>query len=128
MIVRCGCGKRFPFNPKKHTNDSVIYCPWCHREHVNPEKAWMFWRPNLKWIQQKVEAYQKKREALKFLDRYFPKNMDNIRAFTMSQWLAGRRPKLSGESIRHVLGKNPSQAEIDSEVAWIEKLGVKVEP
>ena len=125
-LIKCDCGKSFPFNPQKHKSDSKIYCPRCRREHVNPEKAWMFWRPNLSWIQRKVEQYQANREATKFLDRYFPKNPDGIRAFSLKQWQQGRRPKLSSATVMFALGKNPSQAEIDYEVAWLDKLGVKV--
>jgi hypothetical protein len=86
----------------------------------------MFWRPNLQWIQKKVAEYQARREAIKFLDRYFPLNPDGVRAFSLKQWQQGRRPKLPSEVVKRILGKHPSQAEIQSEIEWLEKLGVKV--
>ena len=136
QIIHCDCGKNFPFNPNKHRYDKKIYCPFCRSPISNPSKIHIK-LPNLNplWIKRKLQQIQQKREAKKFLDKYFKTTKLNERGqyedcyfFPLSKWLQGSRPTLSEARIREVLGVNPTETELLVELQYLEKLGVTVKP
>lgn len=47
-LIKCSCGKKFPFNPRKHQNKKTLCCPFCGVEHPNP-KFDSTWVPNPEW-------------------------------------------------------------------------------
>ena len=127
QLIRCTCGKRFPFNPDKYRYDKFIYCPFCQTPIRNPQKGWKLPKPSLGWIRKKLVERKAKREATKFLDRYFPKHpVTDERAFSLNAWMRGKRPALSGEQVKKALGYKPSEMEIEGELRWLESLGVRV--
>ena len=131
MLINCdGCHKNFPFNPEKHKHDKWIYCPWCKNQIRNPTKNLRIPKPNLNWIRQKLAKRKAKKEANKFLDRYFPKDPEGNRAFSVNSWLKGKRPRLSTEDVevvlRRVLKRKPTTAEIAQEIEALSKLRVRV--
>ena len=136
QILKCfNCANRFPFNPEKHRHDQFVYCPSCHTAIKNPSKhQWKMPSFNLNWIRRKLDEIQKKREAKKFLDKYFKVSRFNSKTqkteefytFPLNKWMQGQRPRLSQEEVLKALGGRPTMAEIESETRWLEKLNVKI--
>jgi len=134
-IIECKCGRRFPFNPEKHTHHKFIYCPSCKAEIRNPSKPY-FTMPsfNLNWIREKLQKRKARREAKKFLDKYFlvstinPKTgkPEEYYSFPLNKWLAGQRPTLTQEQVKKAVGYGATQKQLIFEVEYLEKLGVKV--
>lgn len=134
-IVKCGCGRRFPFNPEKHRHHKFIYCPRCKAPIKNPSKP-HFEMPsfNLSWIKTKLQRIKAKREAKKFLDRYFKVSTINPKtgkpeeyyAFPLNKWMSGSRPTISQEQVKKAVGYGATEKRLIAEAEYLEKLGVKI--
>jgi len=132
-MMKCPkCGRRFPFNPKKHQFDDHIYCPHCRAAIPNEYKASInILKIAKQWVAKKLEERRQKEEALKVLRKYFGREVTDALGrvrweydFPLRRWMRGERPSLSIEDVKMVVGDDPEA--IANEVEWLEKLGVKV--
>jgi len=132
--INCTCGKSYPFNPDKHTRHQTIYCPFCKVPIPNPE--YKLSRLNIfRTFIEKIQTWNQKREALKFLDRYCRTTpvLDHknriIRwnySFSLSKWMDGRRPYVSEYDIKRAIGLTATKEAIQQEIKWLHSLGVKI--
>jgi len=132
-IINCTCGKSYPFNPEKHTRHPTIYCPFCKVPTPNPE-----YKPTrlniFRTFIEKIQQWNQKREALKFLDRYCrtTPQLDHkgkiIRwnySFSLNKWMNGRRPAVTEYDIRRAIGLTATNEAIQQEIEWLHNIGVK---
>jgi hypothetical protein len=123
MLLKCPCGKHFPFNPSKHEQDEFIYSPCCKLEVKNPEfKPGTLAQFNPRWIAEKIKKFRERRALINALDWYFPKNpMTDRRAFSIGKWDKGKRPSIPLIFIVRKVGTG--QNAVDEEVKRLQDLG-----
>lgn len=89
---------------------------------------------NLGWVKEKLQRIKAKREAKKFLDRYFKVSTINSKTgkpeeyytFSLNKWMEGQRPTVSQEQVKKAVGYGATQERLISEAEHLEKLGVKI--
>lgn len=53
LLLKCGCGRRFPLNPSKHQKDKEVLCPSCLSPVPNPAYN-PGWLPRPREIKERV--------------------------------------------------------------------------
>ena len=94
-IICLNCGFRFANNHLKHKHRQKL-CPNCLSPYT---KTWKLWKPNLKWLREKLAQITRKKETKE--KGYRDRAIHNL-------WLE--------------LGREPSESEIEHEVNRVKDL------
>lgn len=114
ILVKCNCGRRFPFNREKHAKDNYIYCPTCHKCIENRAFS-PVWKPKLSWILGKRYRSREEEEVKLLLQEFRIK-------FSMNSWRNGDRPVVSIRDIAYVKGNR----NLEENLNRLKRLGVVI--